>query len=197
MYEAYACMYEHCTRKYDGCLLDACTVRVTVLSVCFFPLHNDSLRSSDPFPLFFFVFDFCMGENDKLQKLPPRARVSRKAVCGPETSTMMHRTKYTSDFNAKQARYLCFASVEKLQRYLPTRLSRLFYYTCEHANTGTQPRGLFFGSTYHLLILFIRMESGMRLRNVCPQCNTIVHEKRLVCGCGHAFSSKRRRIVFF
>ena len=28
---------------------------------------------------------------------------------------------------------------------------------------------------------------------VCPQCNTVVHVKRLVCDCGHAFASKKRK----
>ena len=32
----------------------------------------------------------------------------------------------------------------------------------------------------------------MRLRKVCPQCNTILHARRSVCGCGHAFPSKRK-----
>ena len=32
----------------------------------------------------------------------------------------------------------------------------------------------------------------MRLRKVCPQCNTILHARRSVCGCGHAFLSKRK-----
>ena len=32
----------------------------------------------------------------------------------------------------------------------------------------------------------------MRLRKVCPQCNTIVHVKRSVCDCCHAFASKAR-----
>ena len=53
-----------------------------------------SLRSSDPFPFSFFVSDFCRGERGdtfrraiKLQitETSPCARVSRKAVCGPET----------------------------------------------------------------------------------------------------------------
>ena len=30
----------------------------------------------------------------------------------------------------------------------------------------------------------------MCLRKVCPQCNTIVHVKRSVCDCGHAFALK-------
>ena len=30
----------------------------------------------------------------------------------------------------------------------------------------------------------------MRLRKVCPQCNTVVHVKRSVCDSGHAFASK-------
>ena len=33
----------------------------------------------------------------------------------------------------------------------------------------------------------------MRLRKVCPQCNTVVHVKRSVCDCGHAFASKKRK----
>ena len=33
----------------------------------------------------------------------------------------------------------------------------------------------------------------MRLRKVCPQCNTIVHMKRSVCDCGHAFASLKKR----
>ena len=33
----------------------------------------------------------------------------------------------------------------------------------------------------------------MRLRKVCPQCNTIVHVKRSVCDCGHGFASKKRK----
>ena len=36
------------------------------------------------------------------------------------------------------------------------------------------------------------MEGNMRLRKVCPQCNTILHARRSVCGCGHAFPSKRK-----
>ena len=36
------------------------------------------------------------------------------------------------------------------------------------------------------------MEFNLRLRKVCPLCNTLVHVKRAVCGCGHAFASKRK-----
>ena len=32
----------------------------------------------------------------------------------------------------------------------------------------------------------------MRLRKVYPQCNTILNARRSVCGCGHAFPSKRK-----
>ena len=32
-----------------------------------------------------------------------------------------------------------------------------------------------------------------RLRKVCPQCNTVVHVKRSVYDCGHAFASKKRK----
>ena len=28
---------------------------------------------------------------------------------------------------------------------------------------------------------------------VCPQCNTVVHVKRSVCDCGHAFASKKSK----
>ena len=34
---------------------------------------------------------------------------------------------------------------------------------------------------------------SMRLRKVCGQCNTVVHVKRSVCDCGHAFASKKRK----
>ena len=33
----------------------------------------------------------------------------------------------------------------------------------------------------------------MRLRKVCPRCNTVVHVKRSVCDCCHAFASKKRK----
>ena len=33
----------------------------------------------------------------------------------------------------------------------------------------------------------------MRLRKICPQCNTVVHVKRSVCDCCHAFASKKRK----
>ena len=33
----------------------------------------------------------------------------------------------------------------------------------------------------------------MRLRKVCPQCNTVVHVKGSVCDCGHAFASKKMK----
>ena len=32
-----------------------------------------------------------------------------------------------------------------------------------------------------------------KCRKVCPQCNTVVHVKRSVCDCGHAFASKKRK----
>ena len=39
----------------------------------------------------------------------------------------------------------------------------------------------------------------MRLRKICPQCNTISHVRRSVCGCGHAFRlmqvMKRKRTL--
>ena len=31
----------------------------------------------------------------------------------------------------------------------------------------------------------------MRLRKVCPQCSTVIHARRSVCECGHAFTLKR------
>ena len=36
------------------------------------------------------------------------------------------------------------------------------------------------------------MDRDMRLRKVCPQCNTVVHVKRSCCGCGHVFTLKRK-----
>ena len=36
------------------------------------------------------------------------------------------------------------------------------------------------------------MESSRPLRKVCPQCDTTLHVKRAVCGCGHTFPSKRK-----
>ena len=36
------------------------------------------------------------------------------------------------------------------------------------------------------------MESDILLRKVCPQYDTTLHVKRAVCGCGHAFPSKRK-----
>ena len=33
--------------------------------------------------------------------------------------------------------------------------------------------------------------TGMRLRKVCPQCSTVIHERRSICECGHAFTLKR------
>ena len=38
--------------------------------------------------------------------------------------------------------------------------------------------------------------TGMRLRKVCPQCSTVIHARRSVCECGHAFTLKREaRII--
>ena len=36
------------------------------------------------------------------------------------------------------------------------------------------------------------MGRDMRLRKVCPQCNTVVHVKRSCCGCGHVFTLKTK-----
>ena len=33
--------------------------------------------------------------------------------------------------------------------------------------------------------------TGMRLRKVCPQCSIVIHVRRSVCECGHAFTLKR------
>ena len=33
--------------------------------------------------------------------------------------------------------------------------------------------------------------TGMRLRKVCPQCSTVIHVRRSICECGHAFTLKR------
>ena len=33
--------------------------------------------------------------------------------------------------------------------------------------------------------------TGVRLRKVCPQCSTVIHARRSVCECGHAFTLKR------
>ena len=33
--------------------------------------------------------------------------------------------------------------------------------------------------------------TGMRLRKVCPECSTVIHTRRSVCECGHAFTLKR------
>ena len=33
--------------------------------------------------------------------------------------------------------------------------------------------------------------TGMRLRKVCRQCSTVIHARRSVCECGHAFTLKK------
>ena len=33
--------------------------------------------------------------------------------------------------------------------------------------------------------------TGMRLRKVCPQCSTVIHARKSICECGHAFTLKR------
>ena len=33
--------------------------------------------------------------------------------------------------------------------------------------------------------------TGMLLRKVCPQCSTVIHARRSICECGHAFTLKR------
>ena len=33
--------------------------------------------------------------------------------------------------------------------------------------------------------------TGMCLRKVCPQCSTVIHTRRSICECGHAFTLKR------
>ena len=44
-----------------------------------------------------------------------------------------------------------------------------------------------------LLVVVWNMDrgTGMRLRKVCPQCSTVIHVRRSVCECGHAFTLKR------
>ena len=37
--------------------------------------------------------------------------------------------------------------------------------------------------------------TGMRLRMVCPQCSTVIHVRRSVCECGHAFTLKRGALI--
>ena len=37
-----------------------------------------------------------------------------------------------------------------------------------------------------------RFKLYMCLRKMCPKCGTIVHVKRAVCSCGHAFALKRK-----
>ena len=37
--------------------------------------------------------------------------------------------------------------------------------------------------------------TGMRLRKVCPQCSTVIHTRRSVCECGHAFTLKREACI--
>ena len=36
--------------------------------------------------------------------------------------------------------------------------------------------------------------TGMRLRKVCPQCSTVIHARRSICECGHAFTLKREAL---
>ena len=38
----------------------------------------------------------------------------------------------------------------------------------------------------------MELNSAGKLKKVCPLCNTTVHVRRAVCGCGYAFQSKRR-----
>ena len=38
------------------------------------------------------------------------------------------------------------------------------------------------------------MDRDVRLRKVCPQCNTVVHVKRSCCGCGHVFTLKKVQV---
>ena len=33
--------------------------------------------------------------------------------------------------------------------------------------------------------------TGVRLKKVCPQCSTVIHARRSICECGHAFTLKR------
>ncbi len=35
----------------------------------------------------------------------------------------------------------------------------------------------------------------MCLRKTCPKCGAVVHAKRAVCDCGHAFACKRKALM--
>ena len=70
--------------------------------------------------------------------------------------------------------------------------SGIFFYTCEHAHTGTRPRGFSLRAVVPTMrlrvysgrfVIFSNLnstEGNMRLRKVCPQCNTILHAGRSV-----------------
>ena len=78
-----------------------------------------------------------------------------------------------------------------------------------HAYTDELPRGflrscgchwhqslyaLTFGIQVSIVSLLLSsfMESSRPLGKACPHCDTTLHVKRAVCGCGHTFPSKRK-----
>ena len=69
----------------------------------------------------------------------------------------------------------------------------------------TSPGHVLYGRVYQFSVTFVTLSLlfysqwrtvGVVLcvegRYVCPHCNTILHVRRAVCGCGHAFPSKRK-----
>ena len=62
------------------------------------------------------------------------------------------------------------------------------------ARQRTQKREGEFRSIYFIVggkVWNMDRGTGMRLRRVCPQCSTVIHVRRSVCQCGHAFTLKR------
>ena len=104
-------------------------------------------------------------------------------------------------------RFFAHHALQCAQQDIPTALAghgkgfkfgvfcRPFFTTFEHAHTDTWQRG---HVVYLLRDLWTYSYSTggiqvcMHLRKVCPQCNTILHARRSVCGCGHAFPLKRK-----
>ena len=62
------------------------------------------------------------------------------------------------------------------------------------ARQRTQKREGEFRSIYFIVggkVWNMDRGTGMRLRKVCPQCSTVIHARRSICECGHAFTLKR------
>ena len=62
------------------------------------------------------------------------------------------------------------------------------------SGVGTRKREGEFRSIYFIVggkVWNMDRGTGMRLRKVCPQCSTVIHARRSVCECGHAFTLKR------